>query len=389
MNSLKEKELIIRLYTDQFHEIIRPIMFAGFQSLYDTAFNVSPDNGIVEFLKFLKAITSWNDSMLKTEIERIKFESKMGDYLDQLFNIVIHTIIILMTMTPERKKSTIRCPDDVTLTRFVHLAYIHSAERLFSNNSLFVRTDNELTNQNNINEINSIIDDGIDTAITKLLPLKYILDNYIGDQGDVLTEQLQTVHTKISTDHAVAQLTEKEQREQESHSSSQKTKDIKSVAKTDKIIKRSEKDVKRSEKEAAKSDSEEEILINNDSIQQKSGEKSQRRKSEKRSVKKHEGISLSDIPNISVHKERSMNPEESEPYYKRKGKKLDVFSNREYTKVSSSNNRIDINKLHLEHDSGDVNTDVVRKYVNNKPKQDSELSMQNYVPQKRTNNTKV
>lgn len=382
MNSLKEKEMTIRLYTDQLHNILRPIMFAGFQSLFDTAFKVSPEDGLSEFVKFLRAVPSWNNDMLKTEVERIKFESKMNDYLDQLFNIIIYTIIILMTMTPQRKKKSIKCPDDVTFQRFVHTSYILSAEKIFSNHRLFVRSEDELLNQKNIVEINSIIDEGLDTAITNMLPLKYILDNYVGDNDDILTEQLQTIHSKIATDHASAHLSaiESQKRINTEKESSKRT---------------------NTEKDKSKSDSEEDIVIDNNSIRpsesKKSAQQSSKQQSSKPSEKtnnknndknvQHHTIPLLDIPNVTV-KSASHNPEESEPYHLRTGKRLDVFSNKEYAKVSSSNNhKIKVSKN--KSDSGDVDTNVVRKYVNSKNPSRSESSMQNYVPDQRTKNTKV
>lgn len=387
MNSLKEKELVIRLYSDQLHSIIRPIMFSGFQSLYDVAFKVSPENGCEEFLRFLKDIPNWASGVLTTEVERIKFETKMNEYLEQLFGIIIYTIIVLMTMTPDRKKSTLRSPDDITFSRFIHMAYISGAEQLFNNSTLFIRSECKVTNQNNINQINSIIDEGIDTAITNLLPLKYILDNYVGDNNDVVTEQLKTIHDKLATDRAASHLSEKDY----SSSGHRSTRSVKLRPEPTK-------------NNSANSDSEENIIIDEKSIQpvskgseRRSGErkssehkKSKQIDSEKRRRNTHTSIPLSDIPNVSVHSSKNApNPEESEAYYKRNGKKLDIFSNREYTKVSSANHKIDINRMKLNTDSGDVNTDVVRQYVNGKKPHDSESSMQNYVPGKRTTNTKV
>ena len=335
MNRLKEKEMTICLYTDQLSSILQPIMFVGFQSLFDKAFEINHKQGLEEFCAFLKAIPSWSDSMLKNEVNRIKYESQMADYLDQLFNIVITTIIMLMTMTPSAKQKFIKCPSNITINKFVHMAYIQSAEKIFMNCNLFVKTNDEILNQKNINEIKSIINKSIDTALTNIIPLKYILDNYVGDKNDVITEQLQTIQKK-SAEHVLEHVTCTQSTNNNDES----------------VIKHSSNPI-----------------FNNKETEPKETEpketepkKSETKKSETKKnndIQKHKTFSLS----------KMALPEDSPAYHN--NITLDLFSNNEYSRVVSVKNQNSINKINIY------------------PKTTVESSVQNYVQDKRIKNTKV
>ena len=86
MNCLVETK---KEYTIQLNNILSPLIFNGVHSLYTEACKYSPDNSLKQFQHFLRNIPDWQQSLLESEVDRIKLETKLGDYVEQLFKIVI------------------------------------------------------------------------------------------------------------------------------------------------------------------------------------------------------------------------------------------------------------------------------------------------------------
>jgi hypothetical protein len=178
-------------YTSQLINIISPFIYDGIQSLYDEALKVSKENEELKiFQSFLKKIPSWNPLILDSEITRIFNESDCADLLPQLLNAVIKSNIMVLTNTPPEKKYTIKLPKDIDFKKFIHCAYIETAKTIYNNPYLFYHKYSLYDIKKNQRDAQDNIKIAINEAIRKLLPLQYILNEYLGeDTPSIAREQ--------------------------------------------------------------------------------------------------------------------------------------------------------------------------------------------------------
>ena len=169
-------------YTSQLINIISPFIYDGIQSLYDEALKVSKDNEELKiFQNFLKKIPSWNPLILDSEIARILKESDCSDLLPQLLNAVIKSNIMVLTNTPPEKKYTIKLPKNIDFKKFIHYSYIETAKNIYNNPYLFYHKYSLYDIKKNQRDAQENIKSAINEAIRKLLPLQYILNEYLGE----------------------------------------------------------------------------------------------------------------------------------------------------------------------------------------------------------------
>lgn len=177
MNYLVETK---KEYTTQLINIISPFIFDGIQSLYDEALKVSKDNEELKiFQSFLKKIPGWNPLILESETKRILKESDCEDLLEQLLQAVIKSNIMVLTNTPPELKHSIKLPKDIDFQRFIHHAYIETAKAIYENPYLFYHKFSVCDIKKNQRDAREIIKSCICEAIRKLLPLQYILNQYL------------------------------------------------------------------------------------------------------------------------------------------------------------------------------------------------------------------
>jgi hypothetical protein len=177
-------------YTSQLINIIYPFIYDGMQSLYDEALKVSKDNEELKiFQSFLKKIPSWNPLILDSETSRILKESDCSDLLPQLLNAVIKSNIMVLTNTPPEKKHTIKLPKDIDFKKFIHHAYIETAKMIYNNPYLFYHKYSLYDIKKNQRDAQENIKDSINEAIRKLLPLQYILNEYLGEDTPAIPKE--------------------------------------------------------------------------------------------------------------------------------------------------------------------------------------------------------
>ena len=177
-------------YTSQLINIISPFIYDGIQSLYEEALKVSKENEELKiFQSFLKKIPSWNPLILDSEITRIFNESDCADLLPQLLNAVIKSNIMVLTNTPPEKKYTIKLPKDIDFKKFIHSAYIETAKTIYNNPYLFYHKYSLYDIKKNQRDAQENIKIAINEAIRKLLPLQYILNEYLGEDTPSITRE--------------------------------------------------------------------------------------------------------------------------------------------------------------------------------------------------------
>jgi len=180
MNYLVETK---KEYTTQLVNIISPFIFDGMQSLYEEACKVSKENEELKiFQSFLKKIPSWNNLILETETARILKESNCEDLLSQLLLAVIKSNIMVLTNTPPDRKNTIKLPSDIDFQKFIHFAYIETAKTVYENPYLFYHKFSVFDIKKNQRDARESIKSSIHEAIRKLLPLQYILKEYLHEE---------------------------------------------------------------------------------------------------------------------------------------------------------------------------------------------------------------
>jgi hypothetical protein len=358
MNSLaqQKKEYTIQLYINQLSNVITPIIYDGFKSIYDESFKIKPSGGIEMFGQLLKGIPNWSDNILDKEVGRICFEAKLGDYMNQLFNIIMMSIIMVMTATPNKLKSRIHLPENITYNRFIHNMYINTAEQLFLNPYLFNnegKEEQEIIINKQI--VHKHIINAIDHSITLLTPLTYILDKYMGLDTEIITEQRQL--TEQDTEQKIVT-------ELNRHSSIQMSPYIDNIGidnPSNIVIEEEVKNITESVKHIEKAVT----AINPVSSKDKP-------KSVPNPVPNpNPKFNVSDIPN-------TIDNNESEAYFVHKKPPLDVFNNTSYVKEAST-----------------IKTEDIKKYVATIDKTkvihttDDNSSVRNFVPSNKIKNVKV
>lgn len=180
MNYLVETK---KEYTTQLVNIISPFIFDGIQSLYEEACKVSKENEELKiFQSFLKKVPGWNNLILETETARILKESGCEDLLAQLLLAVIKSNIMVLTNTPPERKNSIKLPTDIDFQKFIHFAYIETAKSIYENPYLFYHKFSVFDVKKNQRDARDVIRTSINEAIRKLLPLQYILKEYLHEE---------------------------------------------------------------------------------------------------------------------------------------------------------------------------------------------------------------
>lgn len=188
MNYLVETKIE---YTSQLINLLYPFIYDGIQSLYDEAIKVAPDNEELKiFQNFLKKIPSWPPLMLEMEVSRILKESECYDLLPQLLNAVIKSNIMVLTNTLPEKKHTIKLPKDINFQGFIHHAYIETAKNIYNNPYLFYHKYSLYDIKKNQRDAFDSIKNAIIESIRKILPLQYILKEYLGSDKNTQSVDL-------------------------------------------------------------------------------------------------------------------------------------------------------------------------------------------------------
>lgn len=185
MNFLVETK---KEYTIQLVNILTPLIYEGLQSIYAEAKKLSNknDNNILKiFQSFLKRIPKWNNEMITKEKNRILNNSKSFNWLVDLIKATIKSNIILLTHIPGNAKVPMidsSLYQNIDLGNFIHKIYIECAREIWNNPYLFYHNYPGIEVKRNQRDTITLIKTCIEEAIRKLLPVKHILEKYLGDE---------------------------------------------------------------------------------------------------------------------------------------------------------------------------------------------------------------
>jgi hypothetical protein len=174
-------------YTTQLINVLTPLIYEGIQSIYTEALKVSTgaDNVLKVFQSFLRRIPKWNTELIKQESDRIMNSSKSYSWLPDLVKATLKANMIVLTYNPNLTKINKIDPQfykNVKIEDFIHKVYIECARELWNNPYLMYHQYQPIELKRNQRDSMALIKESIKEAIRKLLPLKEILEIYLGEE---------------------------------------------------------------------------------------------------------------------------------------------------------------------------------------------------------------
>jgi hypothetical protein len=173
-------------YTTQLINVLTPLIYEGLQSIYQDALKIStPDNILKNFQSFLQRVPKWNNEIISNDTQRIMNNSKSYGWLEDLIKATLKANIIVLTYNPTVRNQVKVDPtlyQNVKLEDFIHKIYIECARELWNNPYLFYHNYPPIELKRNQRDSIVLIKDCIKEAIRKILPVKYILNIYLGEE---------------------------------------------------------------------------------------------------------------------------------------------------------------------------------------------------------------
>ncbi|MBA42450.1 MAG: hypothetical protein CMF62_00385 [Magnetococcales bacterium] len=184
-------------YTTFLTDILTPLLYEGFRSLYKTA--KDQEDKIIEkmrgdsnmknpgvlkiFQNTLVGLKDLNNHQIEKETARIKEKSKCSEWFDDLVKGVVKSNIVLLTYNASDKNCKVvndKHHENISTSDFVHKCYLVCAREFYNNSELFYDQDQtSISLKRNQRDILDIIRKHIPDAIRRMLPMKIILKEYL------------------------------------------------------------------------------------------------------------------------------------------------------------------------------------------------------------------
>lgn len=175
-------------YTQIFVSKLYPVINQGFDSIFQDSIKLCTDNDedekyLMTFQNFLARIPKWNQTIIDTEVQRIKEETNCN-YLEDLLTCVHVAQLKLMTnirVGSNQKKISIKIPDICT---FIHKVYIECARRIYKNVYLYENVELPIQKQKYKRDVETMIKDSIVDTIRNNMPIESILRAYLDESNE-------------------------------------------------------------------------------------------------------------------------------------------------------------------------------------------------------------
>lgn len=187
-------------YTGQLASILTSPMYEGISSIYKHAKTSSKDdNVLIKFQELLSKIPNWSSETLEREFQRIMLYSRC-DWISDLITAVFisHTkVLSSIHLGQEHKEIELKVP---TPLRFIHTVYVNIAREFWKNPYLMYDVDissGEI--QRNLRDAEHIIKNCIHESIRKLLPVRHIIREYLGENENqsIYTEDIKSTLSNV------------------------------------------------------------------------------------------------------------------------------------------------------------------------------------------------
>jgi len=173
-------------YTMQLINILTPLIYEGILSIYKVAEKVSSDNDVLKnFQTCLKAILKWSSEDIDRETIRIIDSTKSYPWLENLIRATIKSNIVVLMHNPTMKSQMSIDPKfykEIRINDFIHQTYIECAREFWNNPFLLYQNYPPIEIKRNQRDSINIIKDCIKESIRKLLPIKHLLEAYLGEE---------------------------------------------------------------------------------------------------------------------------------------------------------------------------------------------------------------
>lgn len=185
-------------YTTHLVNILTPLIFEGLQSIYKEAMTVAGDTDILKvFQSFLRRVPKWNQSIIEKETNRIINSSQSYGWINDLIKATLKSNLVVLMYNPIAKLQNKIDPNfykDIKTYDFIHKIYIECARELYNNPYLLFHNYPPIEIKRNQRDCMNIIKDCIKESIRKLLPVKHILQIYLGNDmeanDDILVDKV-------------------------------------------------------------------------------------------------------------------------------------------------------------------------------------------------------
>lgn len=179
-------------YTTHLINILTPLIFEGLLSIYKEAQEIAgPDNVLKIFQTFLKRIPKWNQTIIEKETNRIINSSHSYGWLGDLIKATLKSNLVVLMYNPTVKTQTKfdnTFYQNVNVNDFIHKVYIECAREIWNNPYLLYHNYPPIEIKRNQRDCMCIIKDCIKEAIRKLLPVKHILQIYLGEEMELIND---------------------------------------------------------------------------------------------------------------------------------------------------------------------------------------------------------
>ena len=193
-------------YTQQLVGVLTPEIYIGIKSIYDAAFShckkVKDKNILKKFQILLSSVPQWNQSKVNDEYLRIVKKSDC-DFIEDLITAVFvsHTKVLSSIQIKKNNKSI---PVNVPVgSFFIHKCYIQCARNFWRKAWLLDNTVSTIDIQRNMIDSEKLIEESIKETIRKLLPVRYILKEYIDQdyKDDDINDEIEANLTKSTKEN--------------------------------------------------------------------------------------------------------------------------------------------------------------------------------------------
>jgi len=171
-------------YTAQLVNTITPEVYVGIKSMYSAASEfckrTNEKNVLIKFQTLLAKTPGWNQEKIQNEFSRIE-KSTNCDYLPDLLTAIFvsHTKVLASL---KMKKNTQSFELDVPNgPHFIHKVYIECARKFWKYPYLLHSEFSNLDLQRNLLQAENFIKECVEETIRKLLPVRYVLKECLGD----------------------------------------------------------------------------------------------------------------------------------------------------------------------------------------------------------------
>ena len=172
-------------YISHLINILTPLIFEGIQSIYKEAQKTSDATDVLKiFQTYLKRIPKWNQNLINSETERIINSSHSYGWLGDLIKATLKSSLIVLMYNPTKKiqeRVDSSFYKDISTSDFIHKVYIECAREIWNNPYLLYHNYPPIEIKRNQRDCMNIIKECIKEALRKLLPVKHILNIYLGE----------------------------------------------------------------------------------------------------------------------------------------------------------------------------------------------------------------